>query len=340
MRLYENIFHPVIDEAGNINKFSVYIHDITDNKLTEQKSKESEEKYRLLFEESPIPYGVIDLSNVKSYIEGLNQIGLKDLQHYIDSVKPYDDNPLSQYKIIDINNATINLFENINKSNVMAEAHKFFNTQLLPLYKKFLTSIIAGASSYEEESKLTLFNGKELDVIWKFNIAPGCENSWSKILMSIIDITEQKKSVEQQDYISKTMMDAEKKKNEASQLIDSSARLASIGVIASGITHEINQPLNAIKMGSDGILFWNKTQKILPSMIVEMLEGISEASTRIEDIIKHMRAFWIDANASALEKVDLNKALDKALTLVSQKLFFSRNQFNYRKVNGRLLYYC
>lgn len=319
--IFEIIFYPVVDITGSISKFSAYFRDITKTKYANKKAKENEEKYRLLFEDSPIPHAVIDLSDVKSYIDGLNQIGMKDLHSYIDSIKPYDENPLAKFKIIDINNAAVNLFGDLSKTTVFPEIHKFFNAHFLSIYKNLLKSLIAGNSAFEIEDKIALINNQELNIIWKIVISPGSEKTWTKLLLSLIDITAQVRNKEQLLIYSQTIQEAERKKNEASQVIDSSARLASIGVIASGITHEINQPLNAIKMGSDGILFWNKTQKILPSMIVEMLEGISQASSKIEEIIKHMRAFWIDANASELGKVDLNKSIDQALTLIHQKLF-------------------
>lgn len=50
-------------------------------------------------------------------------------------------------------------------------------------------------------------------------------------------------------------IEAEQKNVEAMRLLEESSRLASIGVMAAGITHEINQPLNAIKITADSVLF-------------------------------------------------------------------------------------
>ncbi len=139
-------------------------------------------------------------------------------------------------------------------------------------------------------------------------------------ILAVMDITERKKAEDHLRNIAKLTNEAEKSKNEAIRIIDKSALLASIGVIASGITHEINQPLNAIRMGSDGILFWNKQHKILPEMMTEMLEGISEAALRIDEIIKHMRSFWVEPNKMEFYPININHSIDKALSLISQKL--------------------
>ena len=139
-------------------------------------------------------------------------------------------------------------------------------------------------------------------------------------ILAIMDITDRKKSEEQKRNINKLTIEAEKQKNEAIQLINKSALLASIGVIAGGITHEINQPLNAIRMGADGLLFWNKQHRVLPEMMTEMLEGISEAASRIDEIIKHMRSYWVEPNNKQFNLISLNSAVEKAVSLISQKL--------------------
>jgi PAS domain S-box-containing protein len=117
------------------------------------------------------------------------------------------------------------------------------------------------------------------------------------------------------------LLEAEKNRQEVSGLIEKSARLASIGVIAGGITHEINQPLNAIRMGAGGILFWNRrNNNVLPAILVEMITGINDAVTRIDEIIKSMRALWANTSDDVLEVVNVNQVIEKVLTFNNQKL--------------------
>ncbi len=114
----------------------------------------------------------------------------------------------------------------------------------------------------------------------------------------------------------------EKKQLEAMRIIEKASRLASIGVIAAGITHEINQPLNAIKISTDSILFWNKRNPgVLPELFIEELKQISDSSQRIDEIIKHMRLFWVNPEIDRSDRVELNKTLENALSLISRQLF-------------------
>lgn len=114
----------------------------------------------------------------------------------------------------------------------------------------------------------------------------------------------------------------EKKELEAKQMVEKAARFASIGVMAAGITHEINQPLNAIKISSESILFWEKRNPgALSSPFLKELKNISKAVARINDIIKHMRSFWARSDKSDFALVDLNKVIKTALSLLDRQLF-------------------
>jgi signal transduction histidine kinase len=116
-------------------------------------------------------------------------------------------------------------------------------------------------------------------------------------------------------------MEAEKKHSEAVQLTEQSARLASVGVMAAGITHEINQPLNAIKVTADSIQYWHKRNPgKLPEPFIEQLKSISKSVYRIVEIIQHMRTFWIQPNFPKISLINLNQAVKNALSLTRQQL--------------------
>lgn len=113
----------------------------------------------------------------------------------------------------------------------------------------------------------------------------------------------------------------EKKELEAMQMAEKASRLASIGVMAAGITHEINQPLNAIKVSAEGVLFWHKRNpNSLPEMFIEELKQISKAADRIDEIIQHMRTFWVSPESKKIIEVNLNEAVQNALSLVETQL--------------------
>lgn len=136
-----------------------------------------------------------------------------------------------------------------------------------------------------------------------------------------LEIEKQKNIAQALEEECKARETAEKKQIRAVKQAERTARMASIGVMAAGITHEINQPLNAIKVTADSINFWHKRHPgMLPDTLAEQLEIISKSVKRIVEIIQHMRAFWVIPDAPAIAPVDLNNAIENALSLTRQQL--------------------
>ena len=86
----------------------------------------------------------------------------------------------------------------------------------------------------------------------------------------------------------KASIEAEMKRTKAIQTAERAIRFASIGALTGGISHEINQPLNALKVAVDGMLYWNKRNRLLTKEeLTKNLDFISDQVVRIDDIIKH-----------------------------------------------------
>lgn len=72
--------------------------------------------------------------------------------------------------------------------------------------------------------------------------------------------------------------------------INKAEKLAFLGNMAAGIAHEINQPLNSIKVTADSILMWSKEGNTYNwEEFLEDVQTISEQSSRIASIIKYIR---------------------------------------------------
>ena len=136
-------------------------------------------------------------------------------------------------------------------------------------------------------------------------------------------------------------MMAEKKKVQAVKLAEQSSRMASIGVMAAGITHEINQPLNVIKVTADSIQYWHKkNRKALPSSFIKQLKNISQSVNRIVQIIQHMRNFWVVPDNPKVSEINLNQAVKNAIVLLQQQLKFHRIEDTIAAARDPILIKC
>lgn len=114
--------------------------------------------------------------------------------------------------------------------------------------------------------------------------------------------------------------EVEIKELEYKQILEKNARLASIGVMAAGITHEINQPLNAIVINSDGLIYKDDRDRVLKKDYRISIEQILKAACRIDEIIKHMRSFWASPEFIQYHDIELHQAIEDAISLVNLQL--------------------
>jgi signal transduction histidine kinase/histidinol phosphatase-like enzyme len=136
-----------------------------------------------------------------------------------------------------------------------------------------------------------------------------------------LEIKENKEAQMALEQECEARQDAERKHVQAVKHAERSARLASIGVMAASITHEINQPLNAIKVTADSIQYWHKRNPgALPQPFTHQLDIISQSVQRIVEIIEHMRTFWVRPGSQEISDVNVNQAIKNALSLTRQQL--------------------
>ena len=69
------------------------------------------------------------------------------------------------------------------------------------------------------------------------------------------------------------------------------SKLASLGEMATGIAHEINQPLNIIRMSADAVTLMMEQGETSPDFLKTRMETIASQTQRAADIIERMRIF-------------------------------------------------
>ncbi|HOQ80367.1 MAG TPA: ATP-binding protein [Candidatus Cloacimonadota bacterium] len=112
----------------------------------------------------------------------------------------------------------------------------------------------------------------------------------------------------------------EKQQAHTYEMIDKGKNMVSVGIMASGITHEINQPLNAIMIEAQTLIFKDNNEKVLPESYRERINYIIEGAERINAIIKHIRSNWINNDCIDKKEFDVNQTINNAISLINQQL--------------------
>jgi PAS domain S-box-containing protein len=112
------------------------------------------------------------------------------------------------------------------------------------------------------------------------------------------------------------------------QLIQAS-KMATLGEMSAGVAHELNQPLNAIRIGSD--LLKKKVDRgesLDPDLTSKVAGEIAAQVERAANIINHLREFGRKSDLDELEKVNINKPIRDVFTVLGQQLKLRQIQVN------------
>ena len=114
-------------------------------------------------------------------------------------------------------------------------------------------------------------------------------------------------------------VDITRRLEQAAQLTQAS-KMATLGEMATGIAHELNQPLNVIQVGAD---FFSKKikrgEQISDDEVLKVTCNISEQVDRATNIVDHLREFGRKSDLKVYP-VDLNNAIQGVFTLLGQQL--------------------
>lgn len=136
--------------------------------------------------------------------------------------------------------------------------------------------------------------------------------------------------------LNKELAESKKLIEDQQQLLINKARLQTIGELAGGVCHQINNPL-AIIVGRSMILR-SQLKQILPdgSELFKELDIIDQTSQRVSGILKALRVYAKDMGQDVTES-DLHELIEDTLTLIKPKFKLNDITLKYEKKSDTIL---
>ncbi|TAJ13479.1 hypothetical protein DMA11_08680 [Marinilabiliaceae bacterium JC017] len=282
-------------ELSRMNKN--LIQEITERKRFHSELILSEDRYKRLFDDSPISLWEEDFSQVKILIDHLMLNQTSELEGYFKAHPAFLAQCVSQIKITNINKATLKYLRADNIETVLSNIDKIFTGDSFHDFKDELVAFYNGNYHHETESEHMTFSGDKLWVSINVTVPPGYEHNWKKVIVSLIDITDLKNTTYQLKENEKVLIrqnDDLKERNIQIEAINRELEKAKLkaeesdrlkSAFLSNMSHEIRTPMNGI-IGFTDLLRTSDLSHEEKLKYIDIIEDNSQQLLRIiSDII-------------------------------------------------------
>jgi GAF domain-containing protein len=175
-------------EELNIARFvSSQVAMAIDRKRSEAALRESEERYRMLFEESPISLWQEDFSKVKSYIKSHCE-GVQDFKKYFEEHPEIVNECVHLVRVANVNRTTLKMYHAA-KEQLLISLDKVLEEESIGYFINELIAIAQGKSEFAGEGVNYTLTGNRMHVQVQWSAAPGSEESLADVNVSVLDIT-------------------------------------------------------------------------------------------------------------------------------------------------------
>ncbi len=161
-----------------------------ERKQVEEALLDSQKRYKSLFEDSPTPMWEEDFSEIKREIELLKESGITDFTLFFENNPDLVKNIIKRVKVLDINKAVLKLHNAFSKEELLHDVTIVFTEQTYLAIRYELLMIAQGIRTFDFTQVVRTIDNKIRHIIVRWSVSPNFDSTLSRVLISIIDITE------------------------------------------------------------------------------------------------------------------------------------------------------
>jgi PAS domain S-box-containing protein len=287
------------DERGRPRAILETNNDITQRKRADAELRASERKYRNIFQTVGVSIWEEDFSEVKAAIDAFKAQGVTDFHRYLAEHPEFAQRAIALVKVVDVNDAAIELFGARTKDELLASLSRLFLPETEDVFAQELIALAEGRTSFAAETTMQSLKGERLNILFTitFPAEPGTMDS---VLVSIVDITERKRSQQALDRAQAELAHIN--------------RVSTLGELAASIAHEVNQPIAGVVTNADAALRWLAASPPNLEEVREALDGIVTDGKRAGEILARIRTLVKKAPAQK-EPLDINEPILEVIAL-------------------------
>jgi len=153
-------------------------------KLSDQSLRDSEERYRSIFENANVAIWEEDLTEIKAALDKLHEDGVTNFRAYMEEHPEFLRSATQQIKIVEANNAMLKLYGAKHKSELLVSLDQFVAPENI---KEELIALANGTTYYEREMVIRTLQGQPMALLLSVSYFKG-PTGRCKALVCGIDI--------------------------------------------------------------------------------------------------------------------------------------------------------
>lgn len=312
---------PIFDDAGEVVQMIEYSLDSTERKRIENALLESEQRFRTITQTASDAIITIDR---QGKIQFWNRAAEKIFGYTIAEIRNAPVTRLMPERLRLAHQSGMNRVVTTGKSKIIGKTVEM--TGLGKDGREF--PIELSISSWQANGEI-YFTGIVRDVTERHEMEAALKKSHRELERRVADRTselEQANAALRAEFMRHKRAEAarkaaERKLEQHRTISMRSDRLRSLGQMAAGIAHELNQPLVGVRGLAEHLLIgMNRGWEITEPRLKEKLALIIEQADRMSHIIEHVRLFAREAGKPELHRVPVNEVVRSAIDLLGAQL--------------------
>jgi PAS domain S-box-containing protein len=290
------------DEPGRPVEIMETNTDITERKRADAELRESERRYRSIFQTAGVAIWEEDYSQVKAALDDLRSQGVSDFGQYLADHPDFVRQAMAMVRIVDVNDATVRMLGARTKDELALD--KVFLPETEQAFAAVVLAIAEGRTSIESETVMRTMAGDRLAVLFTVTF-PAEAAGLESVLVSIMDVTERNR--------------AQEALHRAQEELAHVARVTTLGELSASIAHEVNQPLAAILTNGQAGLRWLGHDPPDLDEVRGAVKRIVGDADRASEVIRRIRELS-RKTAPQKARLDLNEVIKEVLPLVRREM--------------------
>jgi two-component system, cell cycle sensor histidine kinase and response regulator CckA len=177
------------DEHGEL-RIHCALHDVTAARQAGLRLRDSEERYRTLFADSPVSLWEEDFSGIRRHLDRLSALGVTDFDEHFRANPDELADCIESVRVVDVNRATLALYGAETRSQLLAGLDRIIGEDGRDVFRHSIVALARGERSWRSDGTNYTLNGEPIRLALQWSVAPGAEATWSRVLVSATDVTE------------------------------------------------------------------------------------------------------------------------------------------------------